>query len=91
MPPPFNVTGAEEIEEVRDFIQRVLAAQDPSDLNIPKKLSSEEGPVGHYVITISWKRLPGVRGVKTREVIRPALVVRRRYDDVWEIDFDEDA
>lgn len=86
--PPFNVTEDAAVEEVRDFIQRALAAQEPSDLHLPPKLSTETTPDGRYVISLSLRRLPRIRQLEAGTLLRPALVVRRITEGIWEIDFE---
>lgn len=88
LPPPYNVTDPVDIEETRDFVQRALAAPDPSDLHLPPKLSQERQPDGRYVITIGWRDWPRIRKAEVAPPRRPAMVVRRVGEDIWEIDFD---
>jgi hypothetical protein len=86
LPDPYNVTDPDAVEEVRAFIQRALAAKNPSDLHLPPKLSSKREPGNRYIVNISLFRLPNVR--RQREVLRPALVVKTVTDNLWEIDFE---
>jgi len=87
LPPPYNVTQPAAVEEVRDFIERALAAQTPSDLHLPPKLSELVTPDGRYIITLSLRRIR-FQKAGVREVIRPAIVVKPISEEIWEIDFE---
>ncbi len=83
---PYNVTDMEAVEEVRDFIQRALAAKSPSDIYQSPRFSAKEVVENRYVLTISLSRLPRLH--RQRKLLRPPMVVKQVADDLWEVDFE---
>lgn len=83
---PYNITDPSEVAELREFIQRALAASDPSDLHLPPKMSAKTSSPNRFVVNISLTRLPKFR--RDYVVLRPAIVVRKLGENLWEVDFE---
>ena len=86
--PPFNVTNKDAVERVRDFIQRAMAVQDPSDLRLPPMLSDEGNSDESIQVILSLRRLPTYRMIGAATTLCPGLTVRRVGQDILEIDFE---
>lgn len=83
---PYNITDPSEVAELREFIQRAVAASNPSDLHLPPKMSAEPSSPNRFVVNISLTRFPKFR--RDYVVLRPAIVVTAIGENLWKVDFE---